>query len=1099
MKRKVLLQNFFREIKGSLNRFLSILFIVAMGVAFFSGIRATEPDMHQTADKYFDQRQMMNLRVVGTLGLTAQDADVLAAVEGIQTVEPSYMADIKCVINDNEKVLHLEALTDLNAVDLLEGRMPTNDNECLLEVSAMEGYELSVGDVLPLRADGQANLSETLKSDQLTIVGSCASPLYISFDKGTASIGSGKVEAVAYVLKSAFAMEVYSQIWMTVDGASDETAYTDGYTRLVDEVQKRVESISDARCEARYDAVTDEAERELADAENELNDAQGEAYKGLEEARQELESGRSSLDDSKKELAQKRSQLENAARELSTVRTELDSGWEQWTVGYHALTQAAHDLEQKRCELEDAKRQWEAAAAKIENEAKQLQAAEDELGQVRQTLGQLEQLISSGMASEEERATAAALKNTMEQTESELETARQELLAAQVQLDDTRSMLDDGYKQLEQGAAALSTQSSALDTAKAELDAGEASYATGLTQVEDGLSQIELAEDTLREKEIELADGWEQYEDSKQQVEAELDDAAIELADAREALSEIDFPEWYVTGRESVSNYNGYGENADRMRAIGEVFPVLFFLVAALVSLTSMTRMVEEQRTQIGTMKALGYSKGAIAMKYIGYALLATLCGSLLGLMIGQKIFPFIIIRAYGIVYPYITTPVIPYHLGYSVMATVAALACTLIATWFACYRALAGKPAELMRPESPKSGKRVLLERIPLLWKHLSFTWKSTVRNLFRYKKRFFMTVLGIGGCMALMLVGFGLKDSIMDIAHLQYQKIQHYDAMAIVRDEMTDKEKEQMDRFLDSQAGLEDYLHIETKLITASHGDKEWDVYLTLPESTQDLEYFLRFYDRNTDEQYFLGNEGAILTEKAAKQLGISVGDKLTLQLDSGWVDVPIAAICENYLQHYIYLSPALYQELTGAAPDHNAILLRMDKEHTQELETLCETMLSEHPVMAVNYSSNLRGQLSDMLQSLDTVILVLIISAGSLAFVVLYNLNNINITERRRELATLKVLGFYDPEVSIYVFRENILLTLIGALAGCGLGILLHRFVIETVEIEMCMFGRNINFPSFLYSIAYTLAFSILVNFAMHRKLKKIDMVESLKSVE
>lgn len=1155
MKNKALHQDFFREIKGSLNRFLSILFIVAMGVAFFSGIRASEPDMRLTADAYFDRQNTMDLRVVGTLGLTDEDVKALSAVDGVKAVEPSYMTDVKSVIDGNEKVLHLEALTNLNAVVLQNGRLPSAPDECLLEASAMEGYGLSIGDRLPLRTGTEDDMSQTLASDELTIVGSCASPLYISFDKGTASIGSGKVDLVAFVPQNAFTMEAYPQIWITADGAIEQTAYTDDYISLIAAVQQQVEAIADVRCQARYEEVTAEAHQELSDAENELEQARQEANEELDRARRQLESGQVALESGKRELAKQNAQLKQAAGKLASSRFQLDQGWGSWRngaakleqgraeyesrrnelltglgqleQGRNALRQSEQALDANRLKLQEGQRQWEAGQKEYEESLGRLEAAEAELEQSKQTLHQLNQLINAGMANEAQIAAAAALQNAIEQTIPVLEAARQELAQAEATLNQTRKELDDGQKVLDEGLQNILQQKSVLDateqtlqegilqlseaknvldqnsselnTAKAELDIGESEYAKALLQLEQGQQQWAMGQAALKEKESELNDGWLQYEQSRLEAENELSEAAVELADARASLSEITLPDWYVTDRDNMANYAGYGENADRMRAIGRVFPVLFFLVAALVSLTTMTRMVEEERTQIGTMKALGYGKGAIAMKYIGYALLATLCGSLLGLLAGQKLFPFVIIRAYGILYPNMDTLVIPYHPGYSIMATAAALACTLTATWFSCYRALAGQPAELMRPEPPKSGKRVLLERITPLWKRLSFTWKSTVRNLFRYKKRFFMTVLGIGGCMALMLVGFGLKDSIMDIVRLQYQRIQLYDATVIVSDKATAQENERMSQYLQEQRELDGYLRTSNKLVTAQHDEKEWDVYLTIPESTQALDQFLQFYKRGTDDSYTLGDEGAILTEKAAKQLGVSAGDSLVLQLDAKRIEVPVSAVCENYLQHYIYLSPALYERLSGNSPDYNAIIFRMAQGQEDALESICEVLLADHPVLAVNYSRNLQQQLNDMLQSLDAVILVLILSAGLLAFVVLYNLNNINITERRRELATLKVLGFYDVEVSTYVFRENILLTLIGALAGCGFGIILHRFIIETVEIEMCMFGRTINFPSFVYSIVCTLAFSLLVNLVMHRKLKKIDMVESLKSVE
>ena len=526
----------------------------------------------------------------------------------------------------------------------------------------------------------------------------------------------------------------------------------------------------------------------------------------------------------------------------------------------------------------------------------------------------------------------------------------------------------------------------------------------------------------------------------------------------------------------------------------------MFFLVAALVSLTTMTRMVEEERTQIGTLKALGYSKLAIAGKYMGYALLATVSGSIVGILIGQKIFPYIIVTAYQIVYPHIPNIVIPYHLGYSLAAGAAAIACTMAATIFACGRELVAQPAELMRPEAPKVGKRVLLERIPFIWNRLNFTWKSTIRNLMRYKKRFFMTVFGIGGCMALMLVGYGLKDSIVDIAVYQYGRIQTYDIMTLIDEEIGEDEKAELDQLLAKDKRVSGFMDGYMKNTDITHGEEKMDLYVYVPSTLENLDQFVRFNYRKSGETFKLGEKDAVLTEKAAKMLGVSKGDTVQVKLDENrMVDVTITDICENYLEHYLYIAPQLYKELTGEEAEYNCIFTCIDDAYTDDLEAVGQDFLNHNGILSVMYTNNMEQRLEDMIGTLDDVIIVLIISAGMLAFVVLYNLNNININERKRELATLKVLGFYDGEVAAYVFRENVLLTLIGALAGVFIGKFLHLFVIQTVEVEICMFGRNIDFSSFVFSILFILLFSFTVNAVMYFKLKKINMVESLKSVE
>ena len=536
------------------------------------------------------------------------------------------------------------------------------------------------------------------------------------------------------------------------------------------------------------------------------------------------------------------------------------------------------------------------------------------------------------------------------------------------------------------------------------------------------------------------------------------------------------------------------------MRAIGQVFPAVFFLVAALISLTAMTRMVEEQRIQIGTLKALGYSKFSIAGKYIAYALTATLGGSVLGVLFGEKVFPWIIIYAYKIMYQHIPDILVPYHLSYAVQATLIAVLCTLAATIFSCYRELASVPAQLMRPPAPKQGQRILLERVKIIWKHLNFSWKSSIRNLVRYKKRFFMTVFGIGGCMALMVVGFGLKDCIFVIPELQYSSIQTYDAAVYFDAGLSPEDKEEIADSVRDESAVSDELMVRMQNLEVTAGDETEEVYLTVPESLDDVGNFLDFHSRTKPDVYSLQEDEAILTEKAADVLGVEPGDTVTLEDDDmGEKEVTIGAICENYMGHYLYLSPDYYEELFGKQAQYNGVLIKVKEGQEDQIEKVGSSLLENSNVLNVSYTSSIEDQLDDMLRSLNLVIVVLIISAGMLAFIVLYNLNTINITERKRELATIKVLGFYDTEVAAYVYRENVLLTLIGAVAGMILGWVLLQFVIVTVEVDDVMFGRVIDFTSYLYSFLFTLGFSMFVNWVMYFKLKKIDMVESLKSVE
>ena len=688
----------------------------------------------------------------------------------------------------------------------------------------------------------------------------------------------------------------------------------------------------------------------------------------------------------------------------------------------------------------------------------------------------------------QQEQTLAAQEEELLSAGRQITDGKSQIAAARSQLDSTKSQITDGKAQILSAWALLNEKEDTLNASKAQLASGEQELADGRSEYEQAAKE---AEEQITDGQAKITDGEKQLTDAKQQI-----------ADAKAEIKKIENPKWYVQTREdALTEYQGYGDNADRMRSIGKVFPVLFFLVAALISLTTMTRMVEEQRVQIGTMKALGYGKAAIAGKYIGYALIATLGGSIFGVLAGEKILPFIIIYAYMILYKHLPAILVPYHMSYALQASGIAVACTLIATIASCYKELAAEPAELMRPAAPKQGKRILLERIGIIWKHLNFTWKSTVRNLIRYKKRFFMTIFGIGGCMALMVVGFGLKDCIYEIVRLQYEKVQFYDAATYMSDDISEENRQQLHDYLDQNADIKETIEARMQKTDVKSASGKKTLYLMVPSDNEKIEDFLSFHSRtNKDEVYSLKKDEVILTEKMASLLNVKVGDELTIEdEDRGDQTVTVGAICENYMSHYLYLSPEKYEELYGVPAEYNTIIYSVKDGKDDQIEKIGTKLLSMDGVLNVSYTSSIEGRLDDMLRSLNLVIVVLIVSAGMLAFVVLYNLNNINITERQRELATLKVLGFYDGEVASYVYRENILLTIIGSVVGMVLGNLLHRYIILTVEVEEAMFGRQIHWQSYLYSFLFTVAFSLFVNWVMFYKLKKIDMVESLKSVE
>ena len=1198
MKKKALRKDFYMEIRKSMGRFLSIFFIVAIGCAFFAGIRSSEPDMRYSGDAYFDRKNLMDLQVISTMGLTDEDVEAIEKLDGIEKAEAGYSVDALCTEGDNQIVMHvMSLLPSMNQVQVENGRLPEKSDECVVDADFLSKSTLKIGDRVTLSSGTDKPVTDSLKEDTFTIVGSVSSPCYIGFQRGSTTIGSGNISAFLCVPEESFCMEVYTEIYAQVKGAEKLTAFTDQYDQRIDSVMKEVEAIKEEREKARYDEIVTEASEKLADAEKEITDAEAELEQGKAEAQEKLTAAREKLENAQKELEQAKKELASSQAKTASSKEELEQAQKELNESSGKIAAGEKELNEKSIALATLKEQkdtLQGQLAALEQQKEELSGQKTTLEAQKRTLqegqknlldtqavlqqqisrlkAEKEDLNAEGIHLSEEKET---LQKEYEELKSQYEASGDTEILKQVeakkaQLDEVNAKIAENSAKIEQNKTLLETVESQMDPLEeklvqmkngleqtetalekisaglSEIEAGQEQMQTGLTQMEsyissgefqlqaareqlesgknqilsgqrqiedakkriaDGEEQIQAGIKQIQDGETGLADGWIEYQDGERQAnaeiadgEAQIADAKVQLADAKKEIEQIEKPTWYIYDRSHLPEYSGYGDNADRMKAIGEVFPLIFFLVAALISLTTMTRMVEEERTLIGTLKALGYSKKSIAAKYLGYAVLATLTGGIFGVMIGEKILPYIIITAYKIMYRHLPDVEIPYNLYYGVLACVAALLCTVAATIFSCMKELKEQAAELMRPPAPKQGKRVFLEYIPFLWKRLNFTWKSTVRNLMRYKKRFFMTIFGIGGCMGLMLVGFGLKDSISSIVPLQYEDIQLYDGNVILQSDVTMQEKQEVYEALEKNSQVVATAEDLLQKITIEHDGVSKEVYLNVPENVEKFSDFVVLQDRTTKEKYQLTDKGAVLTEKMAKELGVSAGDTVTIKEENEKErTVKISQICENYMSHYLYMTPAVYKAAYGKEPKYNSIYYRTEGRTTKEAELVGEAALKLDGALSVSYTTELRQQVDDMLQSLDIVIVVLIISAGMLAFVVLYNLNNINITERKRELATLKVLGFYDKEVTEYVYRENILLTLIGSVFGMLLGKILHRFIIVTVEIDSVMFGRNINTISFVYAFLLTVVFSLFVNGVMYFKLKKINMVESLKSVE
>jgi len=1434
-------KNVLRTFKSARSRFVAIFSIVALGVGFLAGLNATPLDMEESMERYLDDGNFYDLRIVSSMGLTDEDVTALEQVEGIKSVQPAYSADLLVEAGEDVVVGRLHSLPPegeaaINQLTLVEGRLPQNSGECVVEAGDdLNDGEYPIGSVLTVSSENE-ELDTKLARTSYTVVGVVHNTNYFSFEREPASVGSGTVELVMYLLPEDFAYETYTEIYVTAEGALEQNSMAEEYEATVEAVQTRVEAIQDERCRARYDEIRGEAQAEIDDAWQEYYDAEAEAEQELADAAQELADGRQELADGEQEyldgeqeyadgvqeLADNEAkvndgivQLEEGRQELLDNQKKLEDGEAELAGSEPKLAEARKKLEDGQAEYEAGLKQYQDALAQIEDGEQQLAAGKAELesqeevyskgledmateitdmlqqqypglpievkaeniqdyvdwfdekgydapqsykellaytdeylkenypgitlplvpayqeiqagaqemldkissgtgggqpgttelgngegteltddsqaaalesepdagvtvtddtgvnqaeqsGETDSTLPEIaeetgpendqektaddvpaqgeegaaeeqpaeestavetpadaetslpgtengavqeptveeatalietahnkapeprggdaafgadeglllvgelkdrlqaivdaepsallallqedqqwletitvpedppykelfegfETLVTEGITGlmTEETATEGVAKMIegrraldagwaeYETNKQKLEAGRKELEASEPQLADAKKQLEDGWAEYNAGVAEYEDAKKQLADARVQLDEGWATLTDKQLELADAQRQIsdakaELADAraelddaraTIAENTQKLRDGEIEYEDAKAEAEQELADARAEIEDAQKEVDDIEMPEWYVWDRSNNVSYSSFTGNVDKLTAITTIFPVFFFLVAALVVSTTMTRMVEEERLQIGTLKALGYTRREIMQKYLWYAFAAAVCGTLVGLTIGFRVFPTIIWSAYSMMY-YMPTIYTPWRALQAVFAGGTLTVLTIGVTALACRASLREVPATLMLPRAPKAGKRILLERITPLWRRFPFTWKVTCRNLLRYKKRFWMTVIGVAGCMSLLVAGFGISDSLNAIITKQFGDISHYDLMTIVTKEEATAEGPVHEYLYESDAFSES-LTVAVENTRQESPDGEVDAYIMVPQDVTQFANFLDLHDRLSRDPTPLGEEGVVLTEKLAKALGVSAGDTITLEnADEETGTFVVSGVCEHYVSNYVYMSAATYEAGFGEPVAYNAVISKMTDDSQEAHDTISAELLDMDNVASLTFTQDSVTQVLNMLNSIDAVVVLIIVCAACLAFVVLYNLSNINIAERIKEIATIKVLGFYDREVYAYVNRESAALTLIGALFGVFGGIALHQFIIVTVEVDAVMFGREIQPLSFLYAIALTLLFSTLVNLVMGRSLKKISMVESMKAPE
>lgn len=1166
-------KSFFKDLRRSIfktrARFLSIMAIIALGVGFFAGINATQPDMLLSANKYYRDQNLSDFRLVSPLGFKDSDIQAVREVSGVSQVQTGYAKDLFFSTEAGDaatvRIFSYDAASSadqpmLNKPVVIEGRLPENSGEIAIETGRNVPDSIAIGSQVTLTLPVGEALEDYLKTASYTVVGRINSPLYINFERGQTNIGDGSIGFYAYIARADFLMEKVTDVYVRTSESLELSAYTDAYQDHLKPVQGALETMGQAAILADTQLLRDE----LALNKAKLLDSKTKAETELAAGEKKLQDAALAISEGETELSANESkytkQLADQKAELKKAKADLEAGWllyyekndfwiasnQSYLSGLDELNRSKIQLDQVQLQIDQAESTQAAAKAQLDAAKSQLdalQASINGLKTVRQTLpaevpGMTEpefaQLISDTRVYSTDLADSIltnfkyddpdllseltqAFDTTIAQSEASYAAGLADYNAGMAQYQAGMKLIADSKLQYSAGLLAYQSGIAKLAEAKTQLDSGRVELDQGKLVLEQSAAKIKSGESALkkgeRDLQAELADARVKLDEAKQSLaegrtefEAEKADALLQISDAETKIRDaermiIEIPDqWFVLNRDANPGYAGYWDDAKRIGAVASVFPLFFFLVAALVCLTTMTRMVEEERVQIGTLKSLGYSTLKIASKYLVYALLASLIGALGGLAVGFAVFPAVIMNAYGMMYQ-IPDRLLPYHLNYAVISVLIAVVTTVAASLMATLQELRATPAVLMKPKAPKPGKRIFLERIKPLWKRLSFSKKVTARNIFRYKRRLLMTVIGIAGCTALLLTGLGIRDSVTAIMGKQFKEIFVYDGL-IALDTEIDAAKIEPSLIFGTNPEVKSYQKVMNETVSAmSDGSgRSFEVTLLVPENPDALPAYYDLHERSNGQKLSLSGNGAIITEKLANLLKVRAGDTISWRdSENRTYRVAIAGIAENYLTHYIYLSPDYFDQITFRTPQYNMLVFNLENAAKLDEKTFKEELLSREGVLAVMFTKNIADDFSRSLNSLNYVVLVLILAAGALAFVVLYNLTNINITERIREIATIKVLGFRDKEVSAYVYRENMILTGIGTAGGLVMGFILHRFVMGTMEIDTMMFGKNIQPLSFLLAIALTLSFTIVVNVFMYYHLRKVNMVQSLKSVE
>lgn len=1088
-----------REISSSLGRYLAIFAIIALGAGLFVGLRLSRPDFLETYNNYTHETNFYDFRLVSTLGLTDDDLAEVKKLDGVKLAEGAVGADFLFNTADEDNLIMMAQSIpeNVNQIKLKAGRMPEKANECLADPDMYSKDD--IGSTIKLSKDNSEQTFDTFAYDEYTIVGLAYSVLYINTERGSSTLGNGSVKGYIYIPMDGFSTDYYTDIYVCVD--SEGYVYSDEYEQSTQKYVDGLEKFMSERAVIRRDAIIDDAMSQLDDAKKQYEDGktQYDAAKAeydagyaeyvqkksdteaqLEQARKKIENAESMMGDSSV-IDQKQAELDAAKAELDKGQAEYERGLQQFNakakLAYGAVDEQIAYYENR---ISDKQNDIAAQNAEIESLNAQLAEAQANGDSLKA------RLIEWKIKTANDRI---SLDNAdIERYNERLEVHRQKRAEVDAELEPYRKQLEDAKAQLDSGYAQIAAGQAELDAAREMISSGGAQLEAAKKQYEQGKAEAERG---FAEAEKELASGKAQLDTAK----AELDKGAAELDSAEKQIKNINHADTYVLDRDTNAGYVCFESDTNVVQSVASVFPVFFFLVAALVCLTTMTRMIADQRTQIGIMKALGYSSGAIIGKYMFYSGSATVLGSIFGIAAGSFAFPAIVWFGYGLIY---NLSGLTFTMNWPLAAgiTAANLLVTLLVTWYCCAKELKCAPADLIRPKAPEAGKRILLERIPVVWNDMSFMQKVSARNIMRYKKRIFMMLLGIGGCTALVLTALGLNDTIQNVVTRQYDDIILYDYEITMAYDMNEEEQEIF--FRDAGDDIKDAVFLYRGLAEVSGSDAIKNATLTVTDGKKLCKYIDLSYDGEPID--YPGRSEAAINYNLARQLGgIEVGDEIKLTTsEKKELTVTVSALFDNYVDSFVFISPETCEEQLGEVPEYKSALANAPD--GADVNRCAEALTHDvDGVRGVTLSTDIKERMSSMLDGLLVVVAAIILCAGLLAFIVLYNLTNINISERIREIATLKVLGFYPNEAAHYVFRENLILTGAGAVFGLGLGVALHAFVMNAIKVDMMYFKPHISFLSFAVSIVITFVFAVIVNAIMRRRIDNIDMAGALKSIE